>query len=36
MAVISAFCLKEHTFYFTTLPYLMSSLRLAPAMYPHC
>jgi hypothetical protein len=36
MAVALEFYWKEHTFYFTAMPYLMSSLRLAPAVYPHC
>ena len=36
MAVASAFRLKEHAFHFTAMPYLMSSLSLAPAVYPHC
>ena len=28
MAVATTFPLKEHTFYFTAMPYLISSLRL--------
>jgi hypothetical protein len=36
MAGALEFRSKERVFYFTIMPYLMSSLRLAPAVYPHC